>query len=180
MGQRMSIAGYGAKLYVDDEFIMELPFTSFLPISSVEQYKSMILEGLQFAQSLPTALDKHPLLKDCNGFSFIFNDQKYAFQGVKTIYSRKKYEGMPNKPFDKLNELDKKLRHISPPGMVCGPQIIITKFCGFELFNTRPYHNYENFSDGYRVEGFGIKVESEDLDDAVNLFCDKVKNKESN
>ena len=83
---------------------------------------------------------------------------------------------MPNKDWNKLSETDRKIRSLSPnKGMTEGtePQIRITLIRGFELFNTRPYHNYENWSDGYRVEAFKdgkviLEVEAEDLDDALN------------
>ncbi len=41
---------------------------------------------------------------------------------------------------------------------------------GFELFNTRPYHNYETWGQGYRITAQGITVESEYLDDAIALW----------
>jgi hypothetical protein len=41
---------------------------------------------------------------------------------------------------------------------------------GFEKFNTRPYHNYETWSNGYRVKGRGITVEREDLDEAIGAW----------
>lgn len=83
---------------------------------------------------------------------------------------------MPNKPWDQLNELDRLLRKHGPgagPGTT-GTQITIRLICGFELFNTRPYHNYETFSDGYVVEGRGIEHRGEDLDEAIIGWCRKV------
>lgn len=81
---------------------------------------------------------------------------------------------MSDKPLNKLNEVDRWIRSLSPnKGMGNGPQIRITLLRGFELFNTRPYHNYENWSDGYKVEAFGDDgevmawVSREDLDDAL-------------
>jgi hypothetical protein len=41
---------------------------------------------------------------------------------------------------------------------------------GFELFNTYPYHNYETWGQGYRVSSQGTSVESEYLDDAIELW----------
>ena len=39
---------------------------------------------------------------------------------------------------------------------------------GFEIFNTRPYHNYEDWGDGYEIETYdGQKFVAEDLDDAI-------------
>lgn len=84
---------------------------------------------------------------------------------------------MSNKPYDQLWRADKYIRQISPnKGMTTSnesPQVRITLIRGFELFNTRHYHNYETWSDGYRVEIFDSegkvseKVEREDLDEAL-------------
>lgn len=82
---------------------------------------------------------------------------------------------MPNKPFNRLNELDQKLRRIKPITMADGTKLTIRMICGFEMFNTRPYHNYETWSDGYEVEDDEIRVKAEDLDDAIDLFV-KIKN----
>ena len=84
---------------------------------------------------------------------------------------------MPNKPWKELNIIDQQLRTATPPGMDSGVQVSIHKIFGFELFNTRPYHNYETWSDGYRVEGEGITIEAEDLDEAVALWISRVKKK---
>ena len=46
---------------------------------------------------------------------------------------------------------------------------------GFELFNTYPYHNYESWGQGYRITAQGITVESEYLDDAIELWSEKLK-----
>lgn len=51
--------------------------------------------------------------------------------------------------------------------MTDGTVMVIEFISGFELFNTRPYHNYETWGQGYRVSGLGIKIEREDLDDAI-------------
>jgi len=77
---------------------------------------------------------------------------------------------MSNKPFTRLNELDQKLRRIKPVDMSDTTKLTIRMINGFELFNTRPYHNYETWADGYIVEDEEIKVQSEDLDDAINEF----------
>jgi len=77
---------------------------------------------------------------------------------------------MPNKTWDKLNSLDQALRRAKPQGMDSGVKVTIEFFGGFECFNTRPYHNYETWSDGYRVTDGEIKVEAEDLDDAIEKF----------
>lgn len=85
---------------------------------------------------------------------------------------------MSNKSWDKINPIDKQIRMLSPNvGMTnkcIEPQVIITLIRGFELFNTRNYHNYETWSDGYRIELLNsdgeifLRVEEEDLDDALN------------
>lgn len=83
---------------------------------------------------------------------------------------------MSDKPRDRLNELDRLLRQAKP---VVGftsdhVQLTIEKVCGFELFNTRPYHNYETWSDGYRISDGEVRVQAEDLDDAVRLYAEVV------
>lgn len=82
---------------------------------------------------------------------------------------------MPNKRFDQLNELDQILRRTTPIGMRDEVDVTIRKITGFELFNTRPYHNYENWSDGYEIEGQGIKLRREDLDEAIKEWAKKVQ-----
>lgn len=79
---------------------------------------------------------------------------------------------MTDKPFDKLNVLDQTLRRTFPVKGFCEnhTKVTIEFVNGFELFNTRPYHNYESWSDGYRITDGVVKVEAEDLDDAVDKF----------
>lgn len=69
-----------------------------------------------------------------------------------------------------LTRIDKKLRELFPVKMTNGVevQVKIEKICGFELFNNVAYHNYETWSDGYRITAGDITVEAEDLDDAVH------------
>lgn len=83
---------------------------------------------------------------------------------------------MSNKQFDKLNIIDQKLRKAFPPESFIQDseqvQVIIRKKSGFELFNTRSYHNYETWSDGYYGEvllkdGTKIEASAEDLDDCI-------------
>lgn len=78
---------------------------------------------------------------------------------------------MSDKGWDKLNPLDQLIRRTLPAGMFDGAHLTITFFSGFEEFNTRPYHNYETWSDGYLVEGEGIFAKREDLDDAIKEWC---------
>ncbi len=84
---------------------------------------------------------------------------------------------MSNKDFNKLNTLDRKLRmHFQAGEDTPNIRVTIELINGFELFNTRPYHNYESWSDGYRIKDTetGVIYESEDLDDAIYGFIDKV------
>lgn len=101
---------------------------------------------------------------------------------------------MSNKQHCNLDKSDLTLRMSSGVGMEDGVKQVILRICGFELFNTRPYHNYENWSDGYRVVGRKdgaamtleevasivslrtpapdhISVEAEDMDDACKAFA---------
>ena len=63
--------------------------------------------------------------------------------------------------------------------MTVGTVMVIEFISGFELFNTRPYHNYETWSQGWRVHGRGVFVEREDLDDAIKEWAAMVKERES-
>lgn len=95
---------------------------------------------------------------------------------------------MSDKKQAELWEVDRLLRQAHPVVGMCSmhTQVTIEKICGFELFNTRPYHNYETWSDGYRIsagEESGLMdyrhnrggerllvVQAEDLDDAVREY----------
>lgn len=87
---------------------------------------------------------------------------------------------MPDKEWNKLWLLDQKLRQWFPTQMWDDNETIvtITMFGGFELFNTRAYHNYENWSSGYRIttgKRYGeFTVEAEDLDDAIRKLEEKM------
>jgi hypothetical protein len=87
---------------------------------------------------------------------------------------------MSNKDFNKLWDADKFIRKLSldscPEGH-CVTLLKIEFIRGFELFNTRSYHNYESWGDGYRVSDGEITVEAEDLDDALKLFDSKRREK---
>ena len=80
---------------------------------------------------------------------------------------------MSNKNFHHLTAIDKALRKRFPVGMrdAVDCTITIQKRTGFEQFNTRPYHNYENWSDGYYIKYEDDKCEiharGEDFDDAI-------------
>lgn len=77
---------------------------------------------------------------------------------------------MSDKKFDRLNVLDQQIRRGVPTGMNDGVHLTIEFFSGFEEFNTRPYHNYETWSNGYRVKGDRGVVAAEDLDDALSNY----------
>lgn len=79
---------------------------------------------------------------------------------------------MSNKNMDQLWEVDRLVRSSFATGMEEGTKIKIKFITGFELFNTRPYHNYETWSDGWVVEGLGVRTRAEDLDDAMREFID--------
>ena len=80
---------------------------------------------------------------------------------------------MSNKPWGKLSEIDRRLRRCFPTEMWENFETICTieMYGGFEFFNTRPYHNYENWSSGYKIttgKRYGeITVSAEDLDDVI-------------
>lgn len=89
---------------------------------------------------------------------------------------------MSDKPVSKLNELDTLIRRTLRLGMDHGTFLTIEFIYGFEKFNTRPYHNYETWSGGYRVSDprFIITIEREDLDDALKAWADKVNEMRDN
>ena len=90
---------------------------------------------------------------------------------------------MSDKQWSQLNALDQVLRNAFPPGIDTPKvQLTIKKISGFELFNMRKYHNYESWSDGYEIdgyeiEGYAVKIQAEDLDDAIRIFIQAVREK---
>ena len=83
---------------------------------------------------------------------------------------------MSNKPLDKLNPLDKRLRALFPVGMRSSVDVEIRLVCGFELFNTRAYHNYETWSNGYQAWiDDKLVAEAEDLDDLIGRLEQAIK-----
>lgn len=92
---------------------------------------------------------------------------------------------MSNKDRCKLSDIDIRIRNLFPTQMWKNNETICTIrfFGGFECFNTRSYHNYETWSEGYEIttgERFGnIRVEAEDLDDAIALLEKKVRELEN-
>jgi hypothetical protein len=81
---------------------------------------------------------------------------------------------MSDKPLSKLDPLDILVRRTARCGMTDGTVMRIEFVYGFEKFNTRAYHNYETWGQGWRVTGLGVRVEREDLDDAVKLWAEHV------
>ena len=85
---------------------------------------------------------------------------------------------MSNKRWTQLLDADRMIRKLSPnKGMTNGVelQIRIELKRGFELFNTRPYHNFEDWADGYFVSAYRdgkviAEAEREDLDDALEAL----------
>lgn len=59
------------------------------------------------------------------------------------------------------------------PGMMSGPiDLTISLISGFELFNTRPYHNHETFSNGWVIKDRDdiVHVREEYFDMAIKQF----------
>ena len=85
---------------------------------------------------------------------------------------------MPNE----LSAIDRAIRQLpryGDPGMFTGTVLTIRYISGFEIFNTRPYHNYENWATGYVIETYdGLTVSAEDLDHAIHRLGQKIKEKE--
>lgn len=82
---------------------------------------------------------------------------------------------MSNKTYTKINPLDTLIRQTLNLGMSdSNTYLQIEYLWGFELFNTRAYHNYETFSGGYRItdKHNDIRVQAEDLDDALQLWAE--------
>lgn len=81
---------------------------------------------------------------------------------------------MSNKDWNKISKIDQRIRGMFGNRMWDNNETICTirYFGDFELFNTRPYHNYETWSSGYEIvtgERYGsIRVKAEDLDDAIS------------
>lgn len=78
---------------------------------------------------------------------------------------------MSDKPWERVDPLDKLVRRTARCGMTVGTVMVIEFVSGFELFNSRPYHNYETWSQGWHVHGLGVSVRREDLDDAINEWA---------
>jgi hypothetical protein len=76
-----------------------------------------------------------------------------------------------------IDPLDKLIRRTARCGMTDGTVMRIEFVSGFELFNTRPYHNYETWSQGYHVSGLGVFAKAEDLDDAIKAWAALVERK---
>ena len=79
---------------------------------------------------------------------------------------------MSDKDFKKLNPLDQMLRSVYTSGMIDGTRLVIRMVTGFEIFNTRPYHNYETWGTGYEATDGRVYARAEDLDDCIRLLCE--------
>ena len=79
------------------------------------------------------------------------------------------------KDWEKLLDADKIIRKLfrARPGN-CPLRIntlaTIEVIGGFEAFNTRPYHNYETWGQGYRITAGNLTVIAEDLDVALERW----------
>lgn len=70
-----------------------------------------------------------------------------------------------------MSDLDARIKRLYPVGMRTGTDLIIELHCGFELFNTRPYHNYETWSNGwYAKEGGKEVARGETLEELVSAL----------
>lgn len=69
------------------------------------------------------------------------------------------------------NPIENLIRDTLGVGMYSGDELECKFIIGFELFNTRPYHNYETWSQGWNIQGHGIKVAHEFLLAAVKEWC---------
>ena len=87
---------------------------------------------------------------------------------------------MSNKTFDKLYPTDQIVRRTTRVGMYDGTRLTLEFISGFEKFNTRPYHNYESWGQGWRITDpeAGITVEREDLDDALAAWLRELEGSE--
>lgn len=64
-------------------------------------------------------------------------------------------------------------KRLYPPSPITGPiDIKIELVSGFELFNSKPYHNYETWSNGWKIStGTGkLLASAESLEDAIMEF----------
>ncbi len=75
--------------------------------------------------------------------------------------------------------LDWTIRKAASCGMEDGTVMTIEFISGFELFNTRPYHNYETWSQGYRIKGRDVTFEAEDLDVAIEGWAKLVEERKA-
>lgn len=85
---------------------------------------------------------------------------------------------MSDKRRDKLEWIDRDLRAAHPVKGFCDDHTVLTITLrqGFELYNTRPYHNYETWSDGWLIEDEnGVKASAEDLDQVVRQYLKRIE-----
>jgi hypothetical protein len=81
---------------------------------------------------------------------------------------------MSDKDHRKLTDIERLIDRVYAPNMTDSLQFTVRRQCGFELFNTRPYHNYETWSCGYYAEDvFGNVASAEDLEDCLFRLAQK-------
>lgn len=70
-----------------------------------------------------------------------------------------------------VNDISKLLKSYHPYGPgVEGDHVSITLYSGFEIFNDTPYHNYETWAHGWRIEDDEYRVLAEDLETGLTLY----------
>ena len=74
-------------------------------------------------------------------------------------------------------DIEQTIRRTARCGMTDGTVMTVEFISGFELFDTRPYHNYETWAQGWRVSGLGVFVERESLAEAVTQWAALVTTK---
>jgi hypothetical protein len=74
---------------------------------------------------------------------------------------------------DRPGTLGRELKSVAPTGpATTGVQLRIELRCGFEMFNDRPYHNYETWAHGWFIDGCGVQASGEDLAKTVARFVE--------
>lgn len=88
---------------------------------------------------------------------------------------------MSDKAWSSLCDIDREVQQaLGPAGPENeGTRLKIEFVSGFEMFNTRPFHNYECWGSGWRVSDGDTTAQMEDLDDAVRLFVRRHNEKET-
>jgi len=69
-----------------------------------------------------------------------------------------------------LKDFEAEFRQLFPVGMRSGTDATLEFIIGFELFNTRPYHNYEDWSQGWRLTVGDVVIETEYLHELLPKY----------